>query len=72
MDEFLRFMFQAFLEGFGFRESLRGGVVSDFFRDFHGAELWAAHGAEMDEFGAFLRQGLVVELAGGDRVEAQV
>jgi hypothetical protein len=56
--------------------------LADVFGDFHRAstfakasadmEVGAAHGAEVGGLGAFLREGFVVELTGGFRIEAEV
>src|SRR5690606_7575319 len=54
-----------------FRFLLRG-VVAYLAGDFHGAELRAAHGTEVRDLVAFLRQGLVVELEGTLGVQRQV
>ena len=45
-------------------QPLLGGVFPDVLGDFHRAEMRAAHAAEVGDLGAFLRQGLIVELAG--------
>src|ERR1035441_9984695 len=60
------------LEGLLVADALFGGVFADIFGDLHRAEVRAAHGAEMGQLRALLREGLVVEVAGGGRVEAQV
>jgi len=60
--------FQRFL----FDNALLGGVFADVFRDFHRAEVWAGHGAEVRCLCGFLRQRLVVEFARGEGVEAEV
>src|SRR6185503_9685352 len=72
LDELFAFFFHAFLERFFFRHALLGGVFADVFGDFHGAEMRAAHGAEMRGLGAVLRERLIVEFARGHRVEAEV
>ena len=48
------------------------GILADLLRNLHRAEFRAAHRAEMRELGAVRRQGLVVELLRGFRVERQV
>src|SRR5262249_61281665 len=61
----------------GERDRLRGHavlgrVLADFLRDLHRAELRTAHRAEMRDLRAFGRQRLVVELAGGLRIEREI
>ena len=51
---------------------LHGCRGPDFMRDFHGAELRAAHGTKMRNLGAFSRQGFIVEVDSGFRVERQI
>src|SRR6266850_2574716 len=68
----LRLFLHATLKSFLVLEALFGSVLPHIFCDLHGAEVWTAHAAEMRQLGAFLRQCLVVELASGDRIEAQV
>lgn len=46
--------------------------LPDVFRDFHGAEVRAAHGAEVGVFRSFLREGFVVKLPRGDWIQAKV
>ena len=48
------------------------GVVAHILRDFHRAEMRAAHRTKVRELGAFLRQGFIVELLGFIRVEAEI
>src|ERR1044071_4613012 len=48
------------------------GVVPDLLRDLHGAEVRAAHRAEVRELGALLRERLVVVLARDLGVEGEV
>ena len=48
---------------------LRGGVIAYFPADFHRAEFWSAHGAEVRNFARFLRQGFIVIGAGGKRIQ---
>ena len=57
--------------GFG-GEVLLGGVFADVFGDFHGAEVGAAHGAEVGGFGGFGGEGGVVVGAGFFGVEGEV
>src|SRR3954469_6692759 len=47
-------------------------VVAHVLRDLHRAEMRPAHRAEVRRLSAFLRQGLVVELARGVGIEAEV
>ncbi len=61
-----------FFERLFLGDALFGGVFADVFGDLHRAEVRAAHGAEVGGLGAVLREGFVVELAGGDGVEAEV
>ena len=49
-----------------------GGVFTHIFGDLHRAEVRATHGTEVSGLGAFLRQGLVMEFTGRDRIETQV
>ena len=72
LDELLRLLFHALLQRRLLGEALFGGVFADVLGDFHRAEVRAAHAAEMGGFGAFLREGFVVELARGHGVEAEV
>ena len=72
LHEFHRLGFHAFLQGLLFRKFLAGGVVPDFLRDLHRAEMRAAHGTEVRELGAFLRQGFVVKFLRLFGVEAEV
>src|SRR6185436_3383226 len=58
-------------DGLG-RHALLGGVLADFLRDLHRAELRPAHRAEVGELGAVGRQRLVVELARGLGIEREV
>src|SRR5689334_15469717 len=59
-------------EGVGFDQVVLGGVVADLLGDLHGTELRAAHAAEVGDLGALGGEGLVVERAGGLRVEGEV
>ena len=61
--------------GFGLSPVRRPGTaerVPDLLRNLHGAEFRAAHGAEMGDLVGLFGQGLVVEVAGGFRVEGEV
>ena len=64
--------FHALLQGFFFGDALFGGVFSYVSGDFHGAELGAAHAAEVGGFGTDLGEGFVVKGAGGDGVQCEV
>ena len=46
-SELLGLLLHSLLEGFLFREVLGSSVFADVFADFHGAEVGAAHGAEV-------------------------
>ncbi len=70
--ELLRLFFHALLQRLFLGEALFGGVFADVFGDLYRAEVRAAHGAEVRGLCAFLRQRLVVELARGDGVEAEL
>lgn len=72
VHELLGLLFHPPLDGFVFGDLLFGGVLAHVFRDLHGAEVRAAHGAEVGTFSAFLREGFIVEFAGGFGIEAEV
>src|SRR5439155_25147279 len=55
-----------------FRQLLFSSEFSDVFRYLHAAEVRTAHGTEMRGLGAFLRQGLVVEVTRGLRIEREI
>src|SRR5262252_4146220 len=59
-------------EGLSLGDSLRRRVVAHVLRDLHRAEVRTAHRAEVRELRALGRQRLVVELAGGLRIEREV
>src|SRR5688500_2436972 len=62
--EWLRLLLHSPLERFLLvGKPLLRGIVAHVLRDFHRAEMRAAHRAEVRELGTFLRQRLVVELA---------
>ncbi len=67
-----RLLFHTFAERSLFVYTLRGGEVAHVLRDFHRAEAWAAHRAEVRDFGGLFGQGFVVEFARLVRVEAEV
>ncbi len=60
------------LEGCCFVDAVGGGVFADVLADFHGAEMWAAHGAEMRGLRRVRGQGFVVEVPGRGGVQGQV
>jgi phytoene/squalene synthetase len=63
----------AALEDYTWRVAgLFGGVLAHVLADLHRAEMRAAHRAEVGGFRAVLRQGFVVELAGGLGIEAEI
>jgi hypothetical protein len=72
LGELAGLFFQTLFQRLFLAQPMLGGVAPDVLRDLHGAELRAAHGAEVRRLGRFLRQGRVVELAGSVRVKAQV
>src|SRR5215472_12559047 len=57
-------LFQSFFERGIFRDPLLRRKLSYVLSYFHRAEMWSAHRAEVRGLGAFLRQRLVVKLAG--------
>src|SRR5688572_17382356 len=61
LREFLGLFLHAFLQRLRLRDALLLRVFAHVLRDFHRAEVRAAHRAEMRELRAFLRQRLVVE-----------
>src|SRR5205809_3884231 len=58
--ELFGFFFHSNLQRRLFVDLFLRGVFADVLRDLHGAEMWAAHGTEMRELGAFLWQGFIV------------
>src|SRR6267378_5585285 len=67
-----RFLFHTNRQCLVFRYLLFGGKLPHILRNLHRAEMWTAHGAEMCGLRSFLRQGLVVELTRGLRIEREV
>ena len=55
-----------------FIHALRGGVVAHFLRDFHGAKMGAAHGAEMRDLGGIFGQRFILKIARLVGVEAEI
>ncbi len=72
LDELTGLFFHALLQGLLLGDALLGGVFADVFGDLHRAEVRTAHGTEVRGLCAFLWERLVVELARGDGVEAEV
>ena len=70
--ELSRLFVHAAFERFLFRDAQRVGVVADVLRDFHRAEMRAAHRTEVRGLCAFLRQRLVVEFSGRDGIEREI
>src|SRR5205823_5595566 len=71
-DELRSLLFHASFERCLFVQFFLRGEVSDLLRNLHGTKMRAAHGAEVGELCALLRQGLVVKLACDFRVEREV
>src|SRR3989442_3389296 len=71
-DELASFLFQTDLERFLFGHLLLCCKFPNVFCDFHAAEVRPAHAAKVCSLGAFLRKGLVVELARGLRIEREI
>ena len=65
------FFFHTLFQGIIFANALAGSEVAHILGYFHGAEMGAAHGAEMREFGALLRQCFIMELFRLIRIEAR-
>src|ERR1700704_4656099 len=72
LGELAGLLLHALLQGLFLGDRLFGGVFADVFGDLHRAEVRAAHAAEMRGLRAFLREGFVVEFAGGLGIEAEV
>src|SRR5437667_8007546 len=52
--------------------SLLGCILADILGDLHAAKMRTAHGTEVRGLGTFLRQGLVVEVTRGLRIEGEI
>src|SRR5438552_3642371 len=70
--ELASFLFQADLERLLFRNFLLGSKFPDVFGNFHRTKVRTAHGTEVCGLGAFLRQGLIVELARGLWIQGEI
>ena len=68
----LAFFFHPFLQCGLFVNSETRGVISHILRDFHRAELWAAHAAEVRELGSILRERFVMEVFSGSRIQTEI
>src|SRR3954462_3847964 len=71
-DELRRLLFHAGCEGGFIIQLLLRGEVSDLLRDLHRTKMRAAHGAEVRELRALLRESFVVKLARDFGVEREV
>src|SRR2546423_15415045 len=58
-------LFHPCFQGFRLGQALLSSILPDVLGDLHGTEMGAAHATEVGSLGAFLRKGLVVELASG-------
>src|ERR1051326_1694715 len=72
LNKFSSFLFHAGLVRLFLSNSLFRRILPDVLCDLHRAEMRAAHGTEVRGLGAFLRKRLVVKLARGHGIEAQV
>src|SRR5690606_24188748 len=72
LAELGRFGGHALLQRAGFVQAVFGGVVAHVLGDLHRAEVRAAHRTEVGQLVRILGQGLVVELLGLLRIQAQV
>ena len=65
-------LLEPLLQRRGLGNSLLGGVPANVLGNFHGAEVRAAHAAEVCALGAFLGERLVVEFPGCGGIEAEI
>src|SRR6478736_1006132 len=72
LDEFDRLRLHPLRKRVAFVQSLLRRVLADILRDLHRAEMRTAHGAEVRELRAVLRQCLVVEFARLVGIETEI
>src|SRR5262245_20915059 len=72
LDELPGLLLHPFLERLVLGHPLFCSIFADVLGDFHRTEVRPAHRAEVRRLSPFLRQGLIVELTGGEWIEAEV